>query len=350
MERQQDLLIAVPLKIAAKHAPFDVVVFVLDALNEGLNERQVKEMITHLAFISDKLRPQVNLKVMITCRPTDHIIGLIGEPNVECVSVVSDLDSSAGSSIPFASLEEIATSIDELASSLPIFQQSAIDIAEQASLRVCAFNTWAENSRQHREHISNDVFDSLEARYEAHQQLLALRLRQTSMLEMLSSHLDIVKRLFLLVSNIGSASNATVENLLTDFIIAWIIITDADELKAALNIDERSKANSAFVKAFALDMRKLRKKQSMKQATMSISKSILDEIFRGLWDQLSERFGTLGTEIESQLEEHQLPLPKLVEVAGERFPVLHEIQQALSLLPSNSNPHATLVSRVSESR
>ncbi|KAG8912272.1 hypothetical protein FRC02_006053 [Tulasnella sp. 418] len=127
--------------------------------------------------------------------------------------------------------DEIVASIESIANSLTVFQQSALDIAEQASLRLCAFEAWNDVAEQDENILLNLSFDSLDSEYNAHQKLLESRLRQTTMLEALYGHLDTVKQLFQLLEDDTLINDVSTELLTAAVVVAWMIITGEEELE-----------------------------------------------------------------------------------------------------------------------
>ncbi|KAG8920181.1 hypothetical protein FRC02_001117 [Tulasnella sp. 418] len=220
------------------------------------------------------------------------------------------VDSTACRSSP----EETAIMIEELAGSLRVFQLSALDIAEQAILRVCAFNAWLAAGETDQELRPQNI-DSLNAQLDAHRKLLAFHQREIEMLKMLIGHLAIIKQLFQSLVDCVPLG----ENLTAAFLMAWIVVTSAEELKNAFDDEHRASANHAFTDAIIHDVREFRHIENPKE-TESGPCAAFDEVYRELFNHLSQYINHAEDPTTRQLESRQVDFWGLMDIVARQLP------------------------------
>ncbi|KAG8961114.1 hypothetical protein FRC03_005760 [Tulasnella sp. 419] len=225
--------------------------------------------------------------------------------------------------------EELATSIEELASSLRVFQLSALDIAEQAILRVCAFNAWSAVGERDRE-LANQTLGTRDAIHTAHLQLLEFRLRETQMLRMLNGHLTTIMKLFTLLAEGDVVDGAMYDFLATIFTMAWVVITGAVELKNALEDGVENEQELSFIDAVVHDIHNLRSGDLNPQANSKIDWIALEKIYLELLDYVSKWLNNVGNGLI--LARRQYTLSELISIIGEDLPCLSDMEGVVSIL------------------
>ncbi|KAG8947675.1 hypothetical protein FRC03_000974 [Tulasnella sp. 419] len=195
-------------------------------------------------------------------------------------------------SLPFIleSIDEVADSIQVLARSVLLFELSALYLAEQASLRAHAFNAWVATIEGELEPRLEQRYESLVAEEETYSQFLAFRLQKAERLETLRGHFASVKKLLNFCVD-GELQDLVVDDgMILAYIVAWIMITSAEELKNALDVDLQNAATAAFVRAVRDDLIECRKMSRHNQKKPELGRSTYDEICRELLDDLLSHF------------------------------------------------------------
>ncbi|KAG8958098.1 hypothetical protein FRC03_009456 [Tulasnella sp. 419] len=164
--------------------------------------------------------------------------------------------------------ENMAASIELAAKDVHFCHLSALYIAEQAVRRVIAFRVWSTVGEKERRLDACQTYGSLKEEARAYQRLLAFRLEQSRRLETLHSHLKSIKRLLEQFKNVELIHLVSFDDILATMIMAWIVITCAEELETAIVVAQRTKSSDAFTRALEHDAYEL---QSKKEQQHNIS-------------------------------------------------------------------------------
>ncbi|KAG8955227.1 hypothetical protein FRC03_011285 [Tulasnella sp. 419] len=226
--------------------------------------------------------------------------------------------------------QEIADLLQVLARSVFIFGLSALYLAEQVNLRVCAFDAWATTIERKLEPKLEQNYESLDAEEEVYDQFLSFRLQKAERLEALRGHFDAVRKLFRLCID-EELQGLVVDDAITiAYIVAWIVITGAEELKNVLDKDQQEGATAAFVRAVRDDTLECRQMSKHNQKKLELGHFTYHEICRELLDDLSLHLGMSTDSIFSKkFDMNHYSLTDFLDSSSNRFPMPSGMKKAL---------------------
>ncbi|KAG8956872.1 hypothetical protein FRC03_010764 [Tulasnella sp. 419] len=226
--------------------------------------------------------------------------------------------------------QEIVDSLQVLARSVLIFGLSALYLVEQATFRVCAFDAWVTTVERELEPKREHNYESLVAKEEAYSRFLSFRLQKAERLETLRGHLDSVKKMLRLCADRELKDLVVNDAITIAYIVAWIIITDAEELKNVLDDNKQEGTTAAFVRAVWDDTLECRQMSKYNQKKLELGHFTYYEICRQLLDDLSLQVGMPTESIFNKKSEmNNYSLAEFLGSSSNQFPMPSSMKKAL---------------------
>ncbi|KAG8921750.1 Ca(2+)-dependent cysteine protease [Tulasnella sp. 418] len=226
--------------------------------------------------------------------------------------------------------QKIVDSLQVLARSVLIFGLSALYLVEQATFRACAFDVWVTTVERELEPKREHNYESVVAKEEASSQFLSFHLQKAERLETLCGHLDLVKKMLRLCADRELQDLVVNDAIAIAYIVAWIIITDAEELKNVLANNEQEDKTAAFVRAVWDDTLECRQMSKYNQKKLELGHFTYYEICRQLLDDLSLHVGMPTESIFNKKSEmNNYSLAEFLGSSSNQFPMPSSMKKAL---------------------
>ncbi|KAG8943409.1 hypothetical protein FRC03_002496 [Tulasnella sp. 419] len=244
-----------------------------------------------------------------------------------------------------------ATSVKDLIADMNIFLISALSIADQVIKRACLYTAINEVEEEKIDHLLSQAYASVHEKLAAYSRVQAFHKQDTKMRNQLDQHTEIVKQLFELFTDEGIVGSIPLDRVISATVMAWVIITGAEEYEIAVDIDKRTSLNGRLVKAVIADIARFNLLVGNDQEKDFMLQLKFDQIYSRLVHEYVEKISALSGNRVVIEGDAPLSLTGLLEISKEELPFLRNLEQDLTdrglLFARQSISHQEFTSKAS---